>query len=108
MANDINIGDFDTLVTILKGVKTSTAQGAKGFTYTAYRQVFGKVDLNVSETVENTNLEQGQYIQLSIYKIDSLTTRWRVVVNGETYEITGIDPISRSSRICTLTLHSVG
>ena len=42
-----------------------------------------------------------------VYKVKPLTTRWRVVVEGRSYEITGIDPISRVSPLCHLTLHAV-
>ena len=65
------------------------------------------MDRNVSESVTNTNLEQGVEVALTIYKVVALTTRWRVVVEGKTYEITGIDPISRISPLCILTLHAV-
>ena len=40
-------------------------------------------------------------------KVKGLTTRWRVVVEERSYEITGIDPISRVSPLCHLTLHAV-
>jgi len=107
MENKINIGDLDTKVTIRECVITTGSQGAKVFTFSDHSEVFAKVDLNVNELVSNTNLEEGQYIQLTIYKIAELTTRWRVVVSGVTYEITGIDPVSRVSPLCVLTLHAI-
>ena len=69
--------------------------------------MYAKVDRSVSELVSNTNLEEGQYIQLTIYKIPELTTRWQVIVDGISYEITGIDPISRVSPLCELTIHAI-
>ena len=65
------------------------------------------MDRTVSENVTNTNLEQGVDITLTIYKVAALTTRWRVVVEGKAYEVTGIDPISRVSPLCHLTLSVV-
>lgn len=41
------------------------------------------------------------------YKVAALTTRWRVVLDGKTYAITAIDPISRVSPLCELTLNIV-
>lgn len=107
MENRINIGDLDTLVTIRSCAITEGSEGAKKYTFSDYRDVFAKVDRTINETVTNTNLEEGQYIQLTIYKISALTTRWQVVVEGDTYEITSIDPVSRVSPLCVLTLHTI-
>ena len=107
MENRINIGELDTLVTIKSCAITTGTQGEKKYTFTNYGDVYAKVDRNVSELVANTNLEEGVYIQLTIYKIRQLDTTWQVVVNGLSYEITGIDPISRVSPVYTLTLHAL-
>lgn len=107
MENKINIGELDTLVLLRSCVIAKGAQGAKKYTFQDYAEVFAKVEREVFESVTNTNLEQGQDLSLTIYKVASLNTRWRVVVEGRTYEITGIDPISRISPLCILTLHSV-
>lgn len=107
MENRINIGLMDTLVLLRSCTITYGAQGAKKYVFEDYDRVFAQVDRNVSESVTNTNLEEGQEITLTIYKVAPLTTRWRVVVEGRTYEITGIDPISRVSPVCHLTLHAV-
>ena len=107
MENRINIGELDTKVLLRSCVITYGAQGAKKYTFQDYAEVFAKVDRNVSESVTNTNLEQGVDITLTIYKVAALTTRWRVVVAGKAYEVTGIDPISRVSPLCHLTLHAV-
>ena len=107
MENRINIGELDTKVLLRSCAITYGAQGAKKYTFQDYAEVFAKVDRNVSESVTNTNLEQGVDITLTIYKVAALTTRWRVVVEGKAYEITGIDPISRVSPLCHLTLSIV-
>ena len=107
MENRINIGELDTLVTVRSCTITTGSQGEKEFSFSDFRDVYAKVDLNVSEFITNTNLEEGQYIQLTIHKIPELTTRWQVIVRGVTYEITGIDPVSRVSPLCVLTLHAV-
>ena len=107
MENRINIGDLDTLVLLRSCEITYGSQGAKKYTFRDYAEVYAKVDRNVSESVTNTNLEQGVDITLTIYKVAALTTRWRVVLDGKAYEITGIDPISRVSPLCHLNLSIV-
>ncbi len=107
MESRFNIGEMDTLVTVKKGTQSTGSQGEKKFTYTFFRDVYAKVERNVSEIVSNTNLEQGDYVQLTIHKIPQLTTSWQVVLQGRTYEITGIDPISRVSPVCVLSIHSI-
>ena len=107
MENRVNIGELDTLVTLKQAAISSGTQGEKKFTFTDYGEVFAKVERNVSELVSDTNLEEGQYIRLTIYKVPALTTRWQVVVSGRSYEITAIDPVSRFSPVCVLNLHAV-
>ena len=107
MENRINFGELDTLVTVRKGMQTTGTQGEKKFTYTFFRDVYAKVESNVNESVSDTNLEQGDYVQLTIHKIPELTTRWQVALHGRNYEITGIDPVSRVSPLCILSLHAI-
>ena len=107
MAAAYNIGEMDTLVTLLQCVISYGAQGAKKYTFSQHSKVFAKVDRSVSESVTNTNLEQGQDVSLTIYKVAGLTTRWRVAIGENVYAVTGIDPISRVSPICILALHIV-
>jgi len=107
MESKFNLGQLDTLVTVKKGTQSTGPQGEKKFTYTFFRDVYAKVERNVSEIVANTNLEEGDYVQLTIHKIPELTTRWRIVLEGRDYEITGIDPISRVSPVCVLSIHSI-
>ena len=107
MESKFNIGQMDTLVTVKKVTQTTGSQGEKKFTYTFFRDVYAKVERNVSEIVANTNLEQGDYVQLTIHKIAELTTGWQIVLQGRVYEITGIDPISRVSPVCVLSIHSI-
>lgn len=107
MENRINIGELDTLVTIQCASKSIGAQGENEVWYADFAHVYAKVDRNVSESVNDMNLEAGQSIFLTIYKIPELTTRWRVLIDGKPYEIRSIDPISRISPLCTLTLGAI-
>ena len=69
MENRINIGELDTKVLLRSCEIGYGAQGAKKYTFRDYAEVFAKVDRNVSESVTNTNLEQGVDITLTIYKV---------------------------------------
>ena len=107
MEEKFNLGTLDTLVTLYECVISRSAEGAKGYTFVEHSKVYANVDRRVDEQVSIGNLEEGQYINLTLYKIASLTTRWRVKVEGRNYEVTAIDPISRISPLCTLSLHSI-
>ena len=102
-----NTGDLDTLVTINRCVITMDSEGGKKYTFTKFRDVYANVDRRVSEQVNIGNLEGGDYIALTIYKIPELNSTWQVVVAGQQYEITDIDLGERLSPFCTLTLHAV-
>ena len=107
MENKFNIGQLDTLVTVNRCTQSTGSQGEKKFTYSFFRDVYAMVDRSVNNMVANTNLEEGDYVQLTIHKIPELTTRWQIVLDGIDYEITGIDPVSRISPVCVLSLHSI-
>lgn len=107
MENSINIGSLDTKVVMLECVIARNSEGSKYFTFTEHSEVWANVDRSVSEQVSVGNLEEGQYINLTIYKIAGLTTRWRVEVESRIYEITAIDPVSRVSPLCILSLHAI-
>ena len=107
MENSINIGELDTLVTMQKVVITTGQQGNKKMSFENHSTVWAKVERNINEMVGNGNLEEGNTIELTAYKIPGLTVRWRVIVEGVTYEITAIDPISRVSPLNILTLSAI-
>lgn len=103
----IDFGALDTLVTLQTCTISQGSQGQKIFTYTDFRKVFAKVERQVDEMVSNANLEAGQIIQLTIHKVPSLTSRWRVIVDGKPYGITAIDTIDRFAPLCVLSLSAI-
>lgn len=107
MENRVNIGELDTLVTVQSVVITTGQQGNKKMSFSTHSTVWAKVERNINEMVGNGNLEEGNTIELTAYKIPGLTVRWRVIVEGVTYEITAIDPISRVSPLNILTLSAI-
>lgn len=107
MENNINIGELDTLVTLQKGVVTTGAQGNKRLEFSDHFRVWAKVERNINEMVANSNLEEGNVIELTCYKVKDLDRNWRVIVDGLPYEITAIDPVSRVSPLNILSLRGI-
>lgn len=107
MENNINIGELDTLVTLQKGVVTTGAQGNKRLEFSDHSRVWAKVERNINEMVANSNLEEGNIIELTCYKVKDLDRNWRVIVDGLPYEITAIDPVSRVSPLNILSLRGI-
>lgn len=107
MSNDINMGDFDTLVKVQSCIITTGSQGQKKYTFTDHSEVWAKVDANAQEMSSNGNWEENQSITITCYKIPSLTTRWRIIVNGTPYEIISIDTIERISPYCIINLKAI-
>lgn len=107
METRVNIGDLDTLVTIQLREQTVGSQGQRSWTVTESHEVFASVSRNISESVGSDNLEQVNGVSLTLYKFPGLTTRSLVLIDGKPYEVTAIDPISRASLLCTLTLTAI-
>jgi len=102
-----NTGDLDTLVTINRCAISYGKDNAKKYSFVKFRDVYANVDRRISEQVNIGNLEGGDYIALTIYKIPEMDSTWQVVVKGQKYEITAVDLGDRLSPFCTLTLHAV-
>lgn len=107
MATWTDIGAMDTLVTIQRAILNTGARGQKDFTFEDFARVYAGINANTDEAINNENLEQGENITLTIYKIPQLTTRWRVLIMGKPYEIISINPISRTSPVCELGLSAI-
>ena len=107
MANEVNIGNLDTLVMLRSVTKGRSADGYKTTVFEDFRQVYAQVERRVDEQVNTGNLEQGDFVQLTIYKVPELTTRWQVKIGASSYEITALDPIDRLSPYCILTIHAL-
>lgn len=103
----LNIGEMDTLVQLVPMTQSKGTQGEKIWTPGTPRSVFAKLEASVDETIGDGNLGADRVVVATIYKVPDLTTRWRVVASGQTFEIRSVDPISRVSPICQLTLNSL-
>lgn len=107
MENKLNIGEMDTLIQLVPMTQSTGAEGEKVWTAGTPRSVFAKLETSVDETIGDSNLEADRVMVATIYKVPDLNTRWRVTANGQTFEIRSIDPISRVSPLCQLTLNSL-
>lgn len=107
MENLINIGELDTLVTLLSPTPGRGTEGEKYATFSLFRNVFARVDRNVSDDLAFDDYAGRDSVGLTIYKVPQLTTRWRVTIQGRTYQILSIDEISRVSPLCIINLQSI-
>lgn len=101
------IGDFDERVTVMRPSLTLGDQGQKRKAWETHSTVWAKVVRRVSEMIDNGNLEDGNSLEIHIYKIPGLDTRWRVVVDGKPYEVRSVDMIGRLSPVCVLSLFAI-
>ena len=107
MENKINVGEFDTLVTVRRKVILRGDRSQKTYVWEDHSKVWAKIVENVSEMIDNGNLEDGRSLEAYIYKIPGLDTRWQLIVRGKPYEIRSVDMISRISPVCVLSLFSI-
>ena len=99
----INIGEMDTLVSLQSVRQTTGERGQKRMVYTPIAEVFARLEWQVDEVVDEGNLEQQRTVEVAIYKVPGLNTRWQVVIDGDPFDIVAIDPIDRWSTVCILT-----
>lgn len=102
-----NIGELDTLVTVQYCEIGTGTHGQKTYTFKDHSRVWAKVDRRTDELVDNGNLEDGQSLTVTMYKIQGLTSRWRLIIGGRAYSITGTDPISRFSPLMNVSLTAI-
>jgi len=105
--NRINPGELDTLITVQSVTQTIGDRGQRKTAFTKYADVYAHLDRQVNEMVDEDNLESLETVDVLMYKISSLTTRWRLVISGVPYEIVAIDPISRYSAFNIITARTI-
>lgn len=104
MENKINIGELDTLITVYSCVITKGSVAEKQYSFSKHSDVYARIESDINESVANTNLESVDSVEAIIYKIPGMTTRWQLGIHGDRYTIEGIDPISRMSPLCRLSV----
>ncbi len=107
MDSNVNIGELDTLVTLISVTPSIGSQGQKTVARATYGQVYAKVEPTTDEYISDDNLEARTGASVTIYKVEGLSTRWEVVIDSVSYAIRGIDPISRLSPFCVLSVQTI-
>lgn len=107
MENKINIGLLDTLVSLFEPTTGIGTQGETTKTWTKVADVYAYLEPNTDESIAYYNQESITSMVITIYKKRDLTTRWRVHIGSQKYEIISIDPISRVSNLCRLNIKSI-
>ena len=107
MANNYDFGAFDTLIILQQCTTSIGSQGQKQMTFEDYRDVYAKIEEGVNERVYDGNLESSYTLSCIIHKVPELTTRWRVVIGCNIYEIVSLDNGPRLSPVMTLQLNAI-
>lgn len=107
MENKINIGELDTLITLFAPAAGIGSEGEKFSTYTEHSQVFARIERNIADQLAFDNYDGRDIAAISIYKISTMNTRWQVEISGRRYEVLSIDPVSRVSPFCVVSLQSI-
>lgn len=103
----MDIGAMDRLVLVQSCEVQTNAQGAKRYVFTDHSRVFANVVEDSDENVQMGNLADVRSLSVTIYKITGLTSRWRVIIDGQPYMIASVDDVSRTSPLCTLHVTSI-
>ncbi len=102
-----DIGEMDTLITVQSVTQTIGDRGQKKVVFAKHADVYAKLTRRTNEMVDDGNLESAEVIDVLMYKIPSLTARWRLLISDVPYEIISIDPISRLSNLNIVTVRTI-
>lgn len=103
----INIGNFDTLVTLEAPAHSRGRQGELIVAYSTVADVYGELTVDLGESVGDDNFESIDTSMFTTYKVAGLTTRWRAVIDGKPYGIIQVDMMDRLSPFCRITLRAL-
>lgn len=107
MAAVFNPGQLDTLITVLSVTQSRGTQGQKKDTTSTYGRVYAHLEPTTDEMIGDDNLEALTTMAVTIYRIPAMTTRWKLLIGGVTYEITSIDTHGRLSNYYTLSVKTI-
>lgn len=99
MADNVNIGKFEEIILLLACETTTDDNGEKVETYHPVKRTLAHVEPATSESDASNNIYSGHSINVTLYRVPGMDTRWRIVWKGKGYNIKTIDPIERISPI---------
>lgn len=97
MADSVNIGRFDERITLLSCETTIGTRGEKVETYRPVRETVAHVEPATSESDASNNIFSGRSINITLYRVKEMDTRWRIRWRGKAYNIKTIDAVDRIS-----------
>ena len=107
MPVEVNIGSFDEIVELFSCFTTKDARGAKVESYTFAGMRLANVDLTSSETDADYNVVSERSITVTMHKVFSIDTRWRLRWRGHFYNIQSVRPVDRMSPFTIVTAEEV-
>lgn len=107
MAEYVNIGDLDTKIAVWAIAQGRGSEGQNTRTRTKHSEVFARVERTADDGVSDDNYESGTTVSVLMYKIQAMTTRWQLEIDGVPYEITSIRPLSRISPFCEVSARTI-
>lgn len=84
----VSLGSFTTKITLYKPLQQKNAKGAIENSYDKVSDVYANVvEMAQTETSIDSNLIALNQIEVKMYIVKELTTRWRVEYDGQMYNI---------------------
>lgn len=104
---NINPGTFDRIVQLMRFTQTKGPAGdvRKSYAYDSF--VYGSVERSTFDESEDDNFTPGTSLVVTTYTKYGITTDWRAVIGGKTYEIVSIDYGARMSKFMRMSLREV-
>lgn len=104
----INIGSFDTVITLFSPIKKKTSEGAASLSWKQEKKVYALVEESVTDEQvdESMNLVASLAIKATIYQVQALNSRWRILYKEENYEITSVSPV-RGTPFCLIKAYKI-
>lgn len=91
----INVGRFEIKVVLLKPESTRSATGEVQKTFVEDGYVFASVTHDTSESVHGEALVMSDEVKIVCHPWSGLKTSWRLMIDGEKYEILSVDKTDR-------------
>ena len=107
MTPNVNIGEFEEIVSLYYCNTTKDQRGAKVEEYIFCGRHMAKVEIGTAESDADFNVYSERTITLTLYKVAPVSTRWRVGWHDRMYNIRSIDPGDRISPFMVITAEEV-
>lgn len=94
MADNVNIGRFDYLVTFQSPIVETDVRGSRIKRWQTEGDYFADVEeYNADEGVDNNNYSSTTSATITTYMIQGITPAWRVVVGNDIFNILSVNKL---------------